>query len=62
MNKEELQARIRKELKMPYFKAQVSDDIDFTEDEYQEFKNNLISYYKDYVQDIDIDFQGGLEG
>jgi hypothetical protein len=60
MNKQELEQRIRKELDLPHFKAMI-EDREINEDEYQDFKRNLVNYYKEYVQDIDIDFQGGLD-
>lgn len=61
MTKTEFEQRIRTELNLPHFKAQIEDNRDYSESEYQEFKNSLINYYKDYVQDIDTDFQGGLD-
>ncbi|GFH40464.1 hypothetical protein [Pseudolactococcus insecticola] len=61
MTREEMEKRIRTELNLPHFKAQIDDSLNYTEDDYQEFKRNLVNYYKDYVQDIDTDFQGGLD-
>ncbi|PCS01234.1 hypothetical protein RR45_GL001130 [Lactococcus chungangensis CAU 28 = DSM 22330] len=46
---------------MPHFKAQIDEQRDYSEDDYQKFKDSLVSYYKNYVQDIDTDFQGGLD-
>ena len=61
MNIEELERRIRTELNLPHFKAQIDENRDYSEDDYQEFKSSLVNYYKAYVQDIDTDFQGGLD-
>lgn len=61
MTREELEQRIRTELDLPHFKAQIDDQRDYSEDDYQEFKDSLVNYYKNYVQDIDTDFQGGLD-
>ena len=59
--REELEQRIRTELNLPHFKAQIDENRDYSEDDYQEFKSSLVNYYKAYVQDIDTDFQGGLD-
>lgn len=61
MTKKEFEQRIQTELNLPHFKAQIEDNHDYSEAEYQDFKTSLINYYKDYVQDIDTDFQGGLD-
>ena len=61
MTREELEQRIRTELDSPHFKAQIDEQRDYSEDDYQKFKDSLVSYYKNYVQDIDTDFQGGLD-
>lgn len=61
MTRDDLEQRIRTELDLPYFKAQIDAERDYTEDDYQEFKRDLVNYYKTYVQDIDTDFQGGLD-
>ncbi|WEV60701.1 hypothetical protein OZX68_00120 [Streptococcaceae bacterium ESL0729] len=59
MTREEFEGRIREELKMPFFKLQLEGHT-YSEEEYQAFKRDLLDYYKDYVQDLDTDFQGGL--
>ena len=61
MTREELEQRIRTELDLPHFKAQIDEQRDYSEDDYQKLKDSLVSYYKNYVQDIDTDFQGGLD-
>lgn len=61
MTRDELEKRIRTDLNLPHFKAQIDDQKDYSEDEFQEFKSSLVNYYKAYVQDIDTDFQGGLK-
>lgn len=61
MTREELEQRIRTELDLHHFKAQIDEQRDYSEDDYQKFKDSLVSYYKNYVQDIDTDFQGGLD-
>ena len=61
MTRDELEKRIRNDLNLPHFKAQIDENKDYSEDEFQEFKSSLVNYYKAYVQDIDTDFQGGLK-
>ena len=61
MTRDDLEQRIRTELDLPHFKAQIYAERDYSEDDYQEFKRDLVNYYKTYVQDIDTDFQGGLD-
>ncbi|MBR6896491.1 hypothetical protein [Pseudolactococcus carnosus] len=61
MTRDELEKRIRNDLNLPHFKAQIDEHKDYSEDEFQEFKSSLVNYYKAYVQDIDTDFQGGLK-
>ncbi|HCN75377.1 hypothetical protein ACWN83_01710 [Pseudolactococcus plantarum] len=61
MTRDDLEQRIRTELDLPHFKAQIDAERDYSEDDYQEFKRDLVNYYKTYVQDIDTDFQGGLD-
>ncbi|MDR1568112.1 MAG: hypothetical protein LBS33_05500 [Streptococcaceae bacterium] len=61
MTKDEVIARIRSELKMPGFKANIADK-DYSEAEYLKLKQDLLDYYRNYVGGIEADFQGGLDG
>lgn len=42
MTREELEQRIRTELNLPHFKAQIDENRDYSEDDYQEFKSSLV--------------------
>lgn len=61
MTKDEVISRIRKEMNMPGFKANIAEK-DYSEEEYIKLKEDLINYYNDYVGGIEADFQGGLDG
>lgn len=60
MTKEELVKRLRDELKIPKFNAYF-EDKDYSEEDYQKLKADLINYYRDYVEHVEADFQGGLK-
>ncbi|MBJ8326311.1 hypothetical protein [Streptococcus pacificus] len=60
MTKEEVVKRLREELGLPRFNA-FFEDKDYSEADYQELKKDLEDYYRDYVDNIEADFQGGLK-
>ena len=60
MIKDEVIKRLRDELKIPKFNAYF-EDKDYSEDDYQKLKTDLLNYYRDYVEHIEADFQGGLK-
>lgn len=60
MTKEELVKRLRDELKIPKFNAYF-EDKDYSEEDYQKLKADLLNYYRDYVEHVEADFQGGLK-
>ncbi|MDG3142002.1 hypothetical protein MKL29_03945 [Streptococcus suis] len=60
MTKDEVIKRLRDELKIPKFNAYF-EDKDYSEDDYQKLKTDLLNYYRDYVEHIEADFQGGLK-
>ncbi|MGX7775875.1 hypothetical protein ACVV62_01685 [Streptococcus pluranimalium] len=60
MNKDAVIKRLREELKMPKFNA-FFEEKDYSEEDYQQLKNDLLNYYRDYVDNVEADFQGGLK-
>lgn len=60
MTKDEVIKRLRDELKIPKFNAYF-EDKDYSEDDYQKLKTDLLNYYRDYVEHVEADFQGGLK-
>lgn len=60
MNKEHLVKRLRDDLKIPKFNAYF-EDKDYSEEDYQKLKADLLNYYRDYVDHVEADFQGGLK-
>ncbi|MCH4169237.1 MAG: hypothetical protein LKF42_08285 [Streptococcaceae bacterium] len=61
MTKDEVILRIKEELKMPGFNANI-EDKEYSEADYLKLKTDLLNYYQDYVGGIEADFQGGLDG
>ncbi|MCI5870971.1 hypothetical protein ACMZ6Y_12290 [Streptococcus pluranimalium] len=60
MNKNDVIKRLREELQMPKFNA-FFEEKDYSEEDYQKLKRDLLNYYRDYVDNIEADFQGGLK-
>jgi len=58
MTHEELLERIRKELNLPNFNAFLDPDKEYSEEEYQKFKKDLVDYYEQYVNNIEGYFPG----
>jgi len=53
MTAEELIERIQVELKMPGFRAYLDETKEYSEEDYQKFKADLLSYYDEYVDKIE---------
>ncbi|GEL81608.1 MULTISPECIES: hypothetical protein [Enterococcus] len=52
MNKEEVLDRLREELEIPFFQGKI-EDKEYSEEEYQKIKNDLIQYFDDYVRNVE---------
>ncbi|MBO0460160.1 MULTISPECIES: hypothetical protein [Enterococcus] len=52
MNKEEVLDRLREELEIPFFQGKI-EDKEYSEEEYQKIKNDLIKYFDDYVRNVE---------
>lgn len=44
--------RLREELELPFFEVKVEDKT-FTEEEYQQFKADLLRYFDEYVRNVE---------
>ena len=52
MNKDEVLDRLREELEIPFFQGKI-EDKEYSEEEYQKIKNDLIKYFDDYVRNVE---------
>lgn len=52
MTSEEVLDRLREELNLPFLNIKVANK-DYTEEDYQAFKENLVNYYDDYVRNVE---------
>ncbi|MBF8807532.1 MAG: hypothetical protein IC227_02990 [Enterococcus lacertideformus] len=52
MKKEEILERLRADLEIPFFQGKL-EDKDYSEEDYQKLKNDLINYFDDYVRNIE---------
>ncbi|MDH6365742.1 hypothetical protein M2139_002764 [Enterococcus sp. PF1-24] len=52
MNKDQVLDRIREELEIPFFDGKI-EDKEFTEEEYQQIKQDLVRYFDDYVRNVE---------
>lgn len=52
MNKDEVLERLREELGIPLFNGKI-EDKEFTEEEYQTLKKQLVDYFDDYVRNVE---------
>lgn len=52
MNQREVLDRLREELKIPFFNGKI-DEREYTEEEYQKIKADLIQYFDDYVRNVE---------
>lgn len=52
MKPEEVLARLREEFELPFFQVKVEDKT-YTEEEYQQFKADLMRYFEEYVANFE---------
>lgn len=52
MNTEEVIERLKEELQIPAFKGKL-EEKEYTEEEYQVIKKDLLQYFEDYVRNIE---------
>lgn len=52
MNQREVLDRLREELQIPFFNGKI-DEREYTEEEYQKIKADLIQYFDDYVRNVE---------
>jgi hypothetical protein len=44
--------RLKEELKIPFLEIKLAEK-DYTEDDYQQLKNELVQYFDDYVRNVE---------
>lgn len=52
MTPTEVLDRLREELELPFFQVKVEDKT-FTEEDYQQFKGDLLRYFDEYVRNVE---------
>ncbi|MGI6155256.1 MAG: hypothetical protein ACOYEB_04800 [Enterococcus lemanii] len=52
MTPDEVLDRLREELELPFFQVKV-EDKNYTEEEYLQFKADLLRYFDDYVRNVE---------
>ncbi|EPH62899.1 hypothetical protein ABG980_09410 [Enterococcus casseliflavus] len=52
MNQEQVLDRLREELAMPFFEAKL-EDKEYSEEDYQQVKVDLVKYFDDYVRNVE---------
>lgn len=52
MQPDEVLARLREDFELPFFQVKVEDKT-FTEEEYQQFKSDLLRYFDEYVRNVE---------
>ncbi len=52
MNQEQVLDRLREELAMPFFEAKL-EDKEYSEEDYQQVKADLVKYFDDYVRNVE---------
>ncbi len=52
MDKEEVLDRLREDLEIPFFQGKIEDKV-YSEEDYQNIKNDLIKYFDDYVRNVE---------
>jgi hypothetical protein len=52
MNQEEVLERLKEELEMPFFQAKL-EDKEYSEEDYQQVKADLVRYFDDYVRNVE---------
>ncbi|SJZ55643.1 hypothetical protein SAMN02745116_00715 [Pilibacter termitis] len=57
MNAKEVVARLKEELRLPNFVGNVQEK-EYSEEDYQQVKKDLLKYYEDYVGNLEGYFPG----
>ena len=52
MNQEQVLDRLREELTMSFFEAKL-EDKEYSEEDYQQVKADLVKYFDDYVRNVE---------
>ncbi|MBO0448074.1 hypothetical protein JZO76_00835 [Enterococcus sp. MJM12] len=52
MNQQEALDRLKEELNLPFFNGKI-EEKEYSEEEYQKMKNDLIKYFDDYVRNVE---------
>lgn len=52
MNQQEAFDRLKEELNLPFFNGKI-EEKEYSEEEYQKMKNDLIKYFDDYVRNVE---------
>ncbi|MBP1047575.1 hypothetical protein I6N96_14910 [Enterococcus sp. BWM-S5] len=52
MNQTEVLERLKEELQIPFFNGNI-EEKEYTEEEYQKIKSDLIQYFDDYVRNVE---------
>lgn len=52
MDQSEVVDRLREELEIPFFNGTI-EEREYTEEEYQKIKSDLVQYFDDYVRNVE---------
>lgn len=52
MNQDQVLERLKTELNLPFFQGKLAEK-EYTEEEYQQVKADLINYFDDYVRNVE---------
>lgn len=52
MKKDEVLDRLREDLEIPFFQGKL-EDKEYSEEDYQKLKKDLINYFDDYVRNVE---------
>ncbi|GGC77691.1 hypothetical protein JZO66_04100 [Enterococcus sp. DIV0242_7C1] len=52
MDQSEVLDRLREELEIPFFNGSI-EEREYTEEEYQKIKADLVQYFDDYVRNVE---------
>ncbi|EMF0107320.1 hypothetical protein OU489_001520 [Enterococcus hirae] len=52
MNKDEVLDRLREELEIPFFQGKL-EEKEYSEEDYQKLKQDLLQYFDDYVRNVE---------
>lgn len=52
MDQSQVLDRLREELEIPFFNGTI-EEREYTEEEYQKIKSDLIQYFDDYVRNVE---------